>query len=42
MLVHVLGNSTNMDQLMKILKKKIILIEDTCRSFLVQNIKINF
>lgn len=33
MLVHVLGNSTNMDRLMKILKKnKIILIEDTCES----------
>ncbi len=33
MLVHVLGNSTNMDQLMKILKNKnIILIEDTCES----------
>jgi len=33
MLVHVLGNSTNMDNLMKILKrKKIILIEDTCES----------
>ena len=33
MLVHVLGNSTNMSQLMKILKqKKIILIEDTCES----------
>ena len=33
MLIHVLGNSTNMDKLMKILKKnKIILIEDTCES----------
>jgi len=33
MLVHVLGNCTNMSQLMKILKKnKIILIEDTCES----------
>ena len=33
MLVHVLGNSTNMSQLMKVLKKKnIILIEDTCES----------
>ena len=32
MLVHVLGNSTNMDQLMRILKKKIILIEDTYES----------
>ena len=33
LLVHVLGNSTNMDQLMKILNKnKIILIEDTCES----------
>ena len=33
MLVHVLGNSTNMDELIKILKKKnIILIEDTCES----------
>ena len=33
MLVHVLGNSTNMDKLMQILKKnKIILIEDTCES----------
>lgn len=33
MLVHVLGNSTNMDDLCKILKeKKIILIEDTCES----------
>ena len=32
-LVHVLGNSTNMEKLMKILKKKkIILIEDTCES----------
>jgi len=32
-LIHVLGNSTNMDKLMKILKKnKIILIEDTCES----------
>ena len=33
MLVHVLGISTNMDQLMKILnKKKIILVEDACES----------
>ncbi len=33
MLVHVLGNCTNMDELMKILKKKnIILLEDTCES----------
>jgi CDP-6-deoxy-D-xylo-4-hexulose-3-dehydrase len=33
MLVHVLGNATNMDELIKILKKKkIILIEDTCES----------
>ena len=33
MLVHVLGVSTNMDKLMKILKKnRIILIEDTCES----------
>jgi len=33
MLIHVLGNSTNMDELMKIIKKnKIILIEDTCES----------
>ena len=33
MLVHVLGNSTNMEKLMKILKKnRIILIEDTCES----------
>ena len=33
MLIHVLGISTNMDELMKILKKnKIILIEDTCES----------
>ena len=33
MLIHVLGVSTNMDELMKILKKnKIILIEDTCES----------
>ncbi len=33
MLVHVLGNSTNMDELIKIIKKKkIILIEDTCES----------
>ena len=33
LLVHVLGNSTNMNQLMKILRKKnIILIEDTCES----------
>ena len=33
MLVHVLGNSTNMNELMKIIKKKnIILIEDTCES----------
>ncbi len=33
MLVHVLGISTNMDKLMKILKKnRIILIEDTCES----------
>ena len=33
MLVHVLGNSTNMDQLMKIIRKNnIILIEDTCES----------
>jgi CDP-6-deoxy-D-xylo-4-hexulose-3-dehydrase len=32
-LVHVLGNSTNMDELMKILKKnKILLVEDTCES----------
>ncbi len=32
-LVHVLGNSTNMDELMNLLKKnKIILIEDTCES----------
>ena len=33
MLVHVLGNCTNMDELIKIIKKKnIILIEDTCES----------
>tara|TARA_Y100000816_G_scaffold11505_1_gene7567 strand:+ start:1433 stop:2686 length:1254 start_codon:yes stop_codon:yes gene_type:complete len=33
MLIHVLGNSTNMDKLNKILKKnKIILVEDTCES----------
>jgi CDP-4-dehydro-6-deoxyglucose reductase, E1 len=33
MLVHVLGNSTNMDSLIKIIKKKKIhLIEDTCES----------
>ena len=33
MLIHVLGNSTNMDELKKILKKnKILLIEDTCES----------
>jgi CDP-6-deoxy-D-xylo-4-hexulose-3-dehydrase len=33
MLVHVLGNSTNMDLLVPLLKrKKIILIEDTCES----------
>ena len=33
MLVHVLGNSTNMDQIKKIIKsKKIILVEDTCES----------
>ena len=33
MLVHVLGISTNMEKLMKILKKnRIILIEDTCES----------
>jgi len=33
MLVHVLGVSTNMDKLMKILKKnRIILVEDTCES----------
>ena len=33
MLVHVLGNSTNMDELMTIIKKKkLILIEDTCES----------
>ena len=33
MLVHVLGNSTNMDELMKIVNKyNLILIEDTCES----------
>tara|TARA_A100001011_G_scaffold349386_1_gene387960 strand:- start:1012 stop:2244 length:1233 start_codon:yes stop_codon:yes gene_type:complete len=33
MAVHVLGNSTNMDELQKIIKKrKIYLIEDTCES----------
>ncbi len=33
MLVHVLGNSTNMDELMKIIKKnKLILIEDACEA----------
>jgi CDP-6-deoxy-D-xylo-4-hexulose-3-dehydrase len=33
MLIHVLGNSTNMEKLVKILKKRrIILIEDTCES----------
>jgi len=33
MLIHVLGVSTNMEELMKILKKrKIMLIEDTCES----------
>ena len=33
MLVHVLGNSTNMNELMKIKKKNnLILIEDTCES----------
>ena len=32
-LVHVLGNSTNMDELINLLKKnRIILIEDTCES----------
>ena len=31
--VHILGNSTNMDELMKIIKKnKLYLIEDTCES----------
>jgi CDP-6-deoxy-D-xylo-4-hexulose-3-dehydrase len=33
MLVHVLGNSTNMDKLKKIIKKKkLIVVEDTCES----------
>ena len=33
MLIHVLGNSTNMGQLIKIIKRnKIILVEDTCES----------
>ena len=32
MLIHVLGNSTNMEKLNKILKNKIILVEDTCES----------
>ena len=33
MLVHVLGNCTNMDELVKIKKaKNLILIEDTCES----------
>ena len=33
MLVHVLGNSPNMDKLMKMInRRKIILIEDTCES----------
>ena len=33
MLIHVLGNSTNMGQLIKIIRKnKIILVEDTCES----------
>ena len=33
MLVHVLGNATNMEKLIKILKKRrILLIEDTCES----------
>ena len=32
MLVHVLGNSTNMVDLVKIIKNKLILIEDTCES----------
>jgi CDP-4-dehydro-6-deoxyglucose reductase, E1 len=33
MLVHVLGNSTEMDALLKVIKKnKLILIEDTCES----------
>ena len=33
MLVHVLGNCTNMDELMNIIKKyNLILIEDTCES----------
>ena len=33
MAVHVLGNSTNMDKLNKIVKeKKLFLIEDTCES----------
>ena len=31
MLVHVLGNSTNIVDLVKIIKNKLILIEDTCR-----------
>ena len=34
MSVHVLGNTTNMDELNKIIKKKkLFLIEDTCESF---------
>ena len=41
MAVHVLGNSTNMNALMKIVKKyKLILIEDTCNLW-VQLIKIS-
>ena len=33
MLIHVLGNCTDMNELMKILNQnKIILIEDTCES----------
>ena len=39
MLIHVLGLSPNMDELIKICKKNIYLIEDTCK-VLVVNIKI--
>ena len=40
LLIHVLGNSTDIDLIRKVAQKKIILIEDTCES-LERHIKKN-
>ena len=40
MIVHVLGNSSNIEEIKRYAKRNIILVEDTCKS-LVVNSKIN-